>query len=138
MHHLINELRPHQARESIRVSLQVQKKQRMETTARLNKQIERVQEMIRSASDAISDQSIASIIHDTAPENFTSNKSDTMQWSSIDSKENVKPPLFTNGSLASATTAFALPNRSSNEENVHSAKMAKLDAVMCKLVDESF
>ena len=30
MHHLINELRPHQARESIRVCLRMQKKQREE------------------------------------------------------------------------------------------------------------
>ena len=70
MHHLINELRPHQARESIRVLLQVQKKQRMETTFRLNKQIERVQDLIKNATDSISDFNIASLIHETAPENF--------------------------------------------------------------------
>ena len=46
MHHLINELRPHQARETIRVTLQCQKRQRIEIIKKLNKQIERVNELI--------------------------------------------------------------------------------------------
>jgi predicted transglutaminase-like cysteine proteinase len=58
MHHLINELRPHQARESIRCSLQSQKRQRFETTARLNKQIERVNDIINSAINSITDYNI--------------------------------------------------------------------------------
>lgn len=57
MHHLINELRPHQARESIRVMMQSHKRQRFETTARLNKQIERVNDLIAAAVNAIQDQS---------------------------------------------------------------------------------
>ena len=56
MHHLINELRPHQARESIRVMMQSHKRQRFETTARLNKQIERVNDMITTAINGINDQ----------------------------------------------------------------------------------
>ena len=48
MHHLINELRPHQARETIRVTMQCQKKQRQDIIARLNKQIDKVNESIAS------------------------------------------------------------------------------------------
>ena len=58
MHHLINELRPHQARESIRVLMQSQKRQRFETTARLNKQIERVNDLITTAINSITDQTL--------------------------------------------------------------------------------
>ena len=46
MHHLINELRPHQARETIRVTLECQKRTRNQLTSRLIKQIERVNEMV--------------------------------------------------------------------------------------------
>ena len=46
MHHLINELRPHQARETIRVTMQCQKRQRLATVIRLNQQIEKVTELI--------------------------------------------------------------------------------------------
>jgi len=61
MHHLINELRPHQARESIRVTMQSQKRQRFDTTARLNKQIERVNDIINSAISSITDYNISEI-----------------------------------------------------------------------------
>lgn len=56
MHHLINELRPHQARESIRVLMQSQKRQRFDTTVRLNKQIERVNDLMSSAINSITEQ----------------------------------------------------------------------------------
>ncbi|CAL1270007.1 unnamed protein product, partial [Larinioides sclopetarius] len=46
-HHLINEFRPHQARETLRVMLEVQKRQRIETTERFQKQLEKVMEMLQ-------------------------------------------------------------------------------------------
>jgi len=58
MHHLINELRPHQARESIRVLMQSQKRQRFETTARLDKQIERVRDLMNTAVNSISEDTL--------------------------------------------------------------------------------
>lgn len=53
MHHLINELRPHQARETIRVTLQCQNRQRVEIIQKLNEQIERVNEMVISCVRSI-------------------------------------------------------------------------------------
>ncbi|RWS28181.1 mediator of RNA polymerase II transcription subunit 7-like protein [Leptotrombidium deliense] len=53
MHHLINELRPHQARETIRVTLQYQKKFRGDIIMRLNKQIDRVNEIIATCMNNI-------------------------------------------------------------------------------------
>ncbi|XP_054153013.1 mediator of RNA polymerase II transcription subunit 7-like [Oppia nitens] len=58
MHHLINELRPHQARESIRVMIQSQKRQRFETSARLSKQIDRVIDLVNTAINSIADDTI--------------------------------------------------------------------------------
>ena len=57
MHHLINEFRPHQARETLRVMLEVQKKQRLETTNRFTKHLSRVQEVLRQAVAALPDDS---------------------------------------------------------------------------------
>lgn len=55
MHHLINELRPHQARETIRVTLQCQKRQRLATAIRMNQQIEKVTEAIANHLTQIPD-----------------------------------------------------------------------------------
>lgn len=55
IHHLINEMRPHQARETIRVKLNHQKKQRLELIEYLEKQIVQVIDMINSTINSIPD-----------------------------------------------------------------------------------
>lgn len=42
IHHLLNEFRPHQARETLRVMLDLQKRQRIETAVRFRKHLDRV------------------------------------------------------------------------------------------------
>ncbi|GIX77669.1 mediator of RNA polymerase II transcription subunit 7 [Caerostris darwini] len=54
-HHLINEFRPHQARETLRVMLEVQKRQRIETTERFQKQLEKVMEMLQQTTSNLPD-----------------------------------------------------------------------------------
>ena len=90
MHHLINELRPHQARESIRVLMQSQKRQRFETTHRLNKQIERVNDLMTTAITSISEQTLNPSIDiqqtsdDSHRINETYHKSDSFSHQSSD------------------------------------------------------
>jgi len=55
MHHLINEFRPHQARETLRVMMEVQRKQRLETAERFHKHLEKVKEMVTKALDSLPD-----------------------------------------------------------------------------------
>ncbi|CDQ86495.1 unnamed protein product [Oncorhynchus mykiss] len=55
MHHLINEYRPHQARETLRVMMEVQKRQRLETAERFQKHLERVMEMIQGCLASLPD-----------------------------------------------------------------------------------
>ncbi|XP_026879878.1 mediator of RNA polymerase II transcription subunit 7 [Electrophorus electricus] len=55
MHHLINEYRPHQARETLRVMMEVQKRQRLETAERFQKHLERVVEMIHACLASLPD-----------------------------------------------------------------------------------
>lgn len=57
IHHLINEFRPHQARETLRVMLEVQKRQRMETTERFSKHLEKVTEILQNSLANLPDAS---------------------------------------------------------------------------------
>lgn len=49
IHHLINEFRPHQARETLRVMMEMQKQQRLETAERFQKHLDRVIEKLQTA-----------------------------------------------------------------------------------------
>jgi len=53
MHHLINEYRPHQARETLRVMLMVQKRRRVQFTNKFNDQLEKVKNIIQDALDTL-------------------------------------------------------------------------------------
>merc|ERR1719273_1702950 len=55
MHHLINEFRPHQARETLRVMLMVQKRKRTNFTEKFREQLEKVKVIIQEAVDALPD-----------------------------------------------------------------------------------
>lgn len=57
MHHLINEFRPHQARETLRVMMEVQNRQRLETAERFQKHLEKVQGLLQSCVSVIPDES---------------------------------------------------------------------------------
>lgn len=49
MHHLINEYRQHQARETVKVMMTVQKKQRIDISERFKQQLEKVRESLRQS-----------------------------------------------------------------------------------------
>ena len=55
MHHLINEFRPHQARETLRVMLMVQKRKRTQFTGKFKEQLEKVESIIQEAIDNLPD-----------------------------------------------------------------------------------
>ena len=46
IHHLLNEFRPHQARETLRVMMELQKQQRNETAIRFQKHLDKVSEIL--------------------------------------------------------------------------------------------
>ena len=49
MHHLVNEFRPHQARETLRVMLMVQRRKRTQFTTKFKEQLEKVETIIQEA-----------------------------------------------------------------------------------------
>ncbi|XP_013789781.1 mediator of RNA polymerase II transcription subunit 7-like [Limulus polyphemus] len=53
MHHLINEYRPYQARDTLRVMLEVQKRQRLETAERFQKHLDKVRELLHNTLSSL-------------------------------------------------------------------------------------
>lgn len=53
IHHLLNEFRPHQARETLRVMMELQRRQRIETANRFQKHLDRVQEILQQALQSL-------------------------------------------------------------------------------------
>jgi len=107
MHHLINELRPHQARETIRVTLHNQKRQKLEMISRLNKQIEKVNEMIV---------------------NYTNNIPDLG-----DSKAALEQLVQFKQMLNDVRESFDHPT--TVQSNEKESNLSELDSLMCNIVD---
>jgi len=61
MHHLINEFRPHQARETLRVMLMVQRRKRTQFTAKFKEQLEKVKMLIQDAIKSLPEQESKSL-----------------------------------------------------------------------------
>lgn len=53
MHHLINEFRPHQARETLRVMLMVQRRKRTQFTLKFKEHLEKVESLIQEAIEIL-------------------------------------------------------------------------------------
>lgn len=56
IHHLLNEFRPHQARETLRVLMEMQKRTRVETSRRFQKHLFKVRELVKQAFSALPDE----------------------------------------------------------------------------------
>lgn len=56
MHHLINEFRPHQARETLRVMMDLQRQQRLDISQRFNVHLEQVTKMLQNSLSELSSQ----------------------------------------------------------------------------------
>ena len=110
MHHLLNEMRPHQARETIRVKLDRQKKQRLDMINKLETQIEEVIEMVNSSIASIPDIVDSSIdLTDFMDDDSTCDKEET----DVDSNS----------------------NNPSDEQIDQVTLLTQLDFLMCDIVD---
>lgn len=59
MHHLVNELRPHQARDNIRCILETQKRQRLETAAKFKKHLFKIVDLLKVCITSIQSSNVA-------------------------------------------------------------------------------
>lgn len=108
MHHLINEFRPHQARETLRVMLEVQKRQRLETVDRFQKHFKHVQEMLQNCLASLPDDS------------------------SLDTKLIINTNLAGGLDEGLQVKVKEEPEEDEDEEDLESAT---LDQMMCDIVD---
>lgn len=110
MHHLINELRPHQARETIRVSLLLQRKARIAAADRVHDHVDSATETIAARLSAIPDQLLVSSTADSLLPHLPSS------FPRLDST--ATDPLT--GTVTAAT--------------VSTEDLVELDFIMCQLV----
>lgn len=124
MHHLINEFRPHQARETLRVMLETQRRQRLETVERFQVHMTRVEEMLASCVSALPNDS------ELDTKLVIKTELDVTQAGAA---APVPPTAGTGMSVQHVKTE---PDDSTSEiDNESVAKSETLDQMMCDIVD---
>merc|ERR1712183_158403 len=90
MHHLINEFRPHQARETLRVMLMVQRRKRTQFTGKFKEHLEKVEGIIQEAIDNLPEVEVENGMDTSDVKNFkdkdvkSNDDADTDNCSSLD------------------------------------------------------
>lgn len=132
MHHLINEYRPHQARETLRVMMEVQKRQRLETAERFQKHLERVVEMIQSCLASLPDD-LPQMDGPEGPSDGTRSVSVAGVGSSAQTPRMNTEPMDAEEAGASCMAA------GHQDKSTAGSKRDKIwdkDAAMCSIIDE--
>lgn len=134
MHHLINEYRPHQARETLRVMMEVQKRQRLETAERFQKHLERVVEMIQGCLASLPDD-LPQMEGADGPCDGTKSVSATASvgCSTVQAPRLKTEPMDVEEAGASCMAAGP------QDKNIPISKRDKIwdkDAAMCSIIDE--
>jgi len=80
LHHLINEFRPHQARETLRVMLQTQKIQKYDTAEKLNRYIERGKAILRNCQSSLSIRSSLVVKHKDQQSDFERSQQEIVKF----------------------------------------------------------
>ncbi len=122
IHHLINEYRPHQARETLRVMMEVQKRQRLETAERFQKHLERVVEMI---------QGCLASLPDDLPQPSSSSVGEAGGVVSAGEPRLKNEPMDVDETGVSCMVAQTDKNVSSKKDSV-----CDKDSAMCRIIDE--
>ncbi|XP_068596592.1 mediator of RNA polymerase II transcription subunit 7 [Brachionichthys hirsutus] len=128
LHHLINEYRPHQARETLRVMMEVQKRQRLETAERFQKHLERVVEMIQGCLASLPDD-----LPQTEGQDCDGTRSLPAGASGGCASGQAPRPIDLEGASASCMAA------GQQDRNVSISKRDKIldkDAAMCSIIDD--
>lgn len=134
MHHLINEYRPHQARETLRVMMEVQKRQRLETAERFQKHLDRVVEMIQSCLASLPDDLPHIEGQDTAGDETRIVSAATVVGCSSGQVPRLKTePMDIEEAGASC---MAVSHQDKNSSTSKKDKMWDKDAAMCSIIDE--
>ena len=122
MHHLINEFRPHQARETLRVMMMEQKRQRLEIAERFQRHLDKVQTLLNACVEQLPDA--------TKMESKLTIK--MLPSASQDSKSG--PSDFGNSTFKSEPLT-PQPDEDMDTVDEHQQQLNTLDQMMCDIVD---
>jgi len=78
LHHLINEFRPHQARETLRIMLHRQKQSRLETAERLRNNIQKARDILKNCGATLHNSAVPAPPVPVATENKVSTETATL------------------------------------------------------------
>ncbi|KAK5612934.1 Mediator of RNA polymerase II transcription subunit 7 [Crenichthys baileyi] len=134
MHHLINEYRPHQARETLRVMMEVQKRQRLETAERFQKHLERVVEMIQGCLASLPDD----LPQSESPDIVCGGSKCVSAGPSFPCSSG-QTPLLKTEPMDVEETGSSCMEAGALDKNVTTSKRDKIwdkDAAMCSIIDE--
>ncbi|KAM7389485.1 hypothetical protein PAMP_023461 [Pampus punctatissimus] len=134
MHHLINEYRPHQARETLRVMMEVQKRQRLETAERFQKHLERVVEMIQGCLASLPDD----LPQMEGPDNAGDGTRTVSAVTSVGCSSGQGPRLKTEPMDVeeAGASCMAVVHQDKTVPTTKRDKMRDKDAAMCSIIDE--
>ncbi|XP_057705349.1 mediator of RNA polymerase II transcription subunit 7 [Corythoichthys intestinalis] len=133
MHHLINEYRPHQARETLRVMMEVQKRQRLDTAERFQKHLERVVEMIQGCLASLPDDLPQMEGPDTAGDETRTVLVGNCVGSSGQAPRLKTEPMDVEEAGASC---MAAGHQNKSAPAIKKDKMWDKDAAMCSIIDK--
>ncbi|XP_077465693.1 mediator of RNA polymerase II transcription subunit 7-like [Stigmatopora argus] len=133
LHHLINEYRPHQARETLRVMMEVQKRQRLDTAERFQKHLERVVEMIQGCLASLPDDLPQMEGPDTASEESRTVLTGSCVGSSGQAPRLKSEPMDVEEAGASCMAAGP---QNKSTPIIKKDKMWDKDAAMCSIIDK--
>lgn len=133
MHHLINEYRPHQARETLRVMMEVQKRQRLETAERFQKHLERVVELIQGCLASLPDD-----LPQMEGNDSTAEGTRTVPTGTSGSSSGLAPRLKTEPMDVeeAGTSCMAAGDQDKSVPASRRDKVWDKDAAMCSIIDE--
>lgn len=134
MHHLINEYRPHQARETLRVMMEVQKRQRLETAERFQKHLERVVEIIQGCLASLPDD-----LPQMEPPNGVADGTRSVSASAIAGCSSGQTPRLKTEPMdveVAGASCMAVGHQDKSSTTSKRDKICDKDAAMCSIIDE--
>ncbi|XP_062250548.1 mediator of RNA polymerase II transcription subunit 7 [Platichthys flesus] len=134
LHHLINEYRPHQARETLRVMMEVQKRQRLETAERFQKHLERVVEMIQGCLTSLPDD----LPQIEGPDGAGDGTRNMSAGASVGSSSGLAPRLKSEPMDVeeAGASCMAVAQQDKSIPPLRREKIWDKDAAMCSIIDE--
>lgn len=108
IHHLLNEFRPHQARETLRVMMELQRRQRNETSQRFHYHLDKVNQILNQAIESLPETDLDSklLINTQDQDSSDSNRKDDASVDGVNPYDRLMCEIVDNMPLNSTSDVF--------------------------------